>query len=114
MTPEGRVKAQIDKALLKWRAFFRKPVVNGMGKPMLDYVGHESKFGIGFHIEAKAPGGKPTPRQINMAREIFNSGGVVFLIEDDIGLLALTRWLDNPRSSYAYWHNLFPPLEDPE
>lgn len=111
MTPEGRVKKQIDALLDLHKAFYRKPVMNGMGKPMLDYVGHERRQGVGFHIEAKAPGGVPTKRQINTAREVFNAGGVVFLIEDDIGLEVLTQWLDNPHMLFAYWPDLFDTIE---
>lgn len=107
MTPEGEVKKHIDKMLKTHCAWFRKPVQNGMGSPMLDYVGHELKRGIGFHIEAKKPGGEPTARQKNTARDIYNHGGVVFLIRDHADLMMLDAWLQNPRHHYAWWGKLF-------
>ena len=62
-TPEGKVKDQIKSVLNKFGIYYFMPVQNGMGKPGLDfYCCYRGKF---IAIEAKAPGKKPTPRQLN-------------------------------------------------
>lgn len=96
MTPEARVKMHI-KALLKCRGVYsHMPVQNGMGNPTLDFNGCYT--GLYFAIEAKAPGKKPTPRQINTMRDIALAGGSVFLIDDPEGtdFDILRKWLNEP------------------
>jgi len=94
-TPEGRVKKEIDKLLEqahipKWTW---KPVVTSMGKPALDYIC--SINGRFVAIEAKAPGAWLTPRQRATARDIYLSGGKVFIISSAEGLGALERYLNH-------------------
>ncbi len=81
MTPEGRVKARVNRALSSLRKCYKfMPVQNGMGAPGLDYyccIG--GKF---VAIETKAPGKHLTPRQMDTVDNIENAGGVVFVIRD--------------------------------
>ena len=94
-TPEGRVKKEIDKLLAKYhiRTWIWKPVVTVMGKPGLDYIC--SINGRFLAIEAKAPGEWLNPRQRGTARDIYLSGGQVFVISGPEGLAALGRYLDH-------------------
>lgn len=80
-TPEGRVKEQVKQILLKYRSttYWHMPVQNGMGAPTLDFVG--CSMGRYFAIETKAPGGKPTPRQLLTIKEMRAAGGTVFIID---------------------------------
>ena len=86
MTPEGRIKAKLNRALKAlgpsvWRFM---PVQNGMGAPGLDYFlcvnGHF------LAIETKAPGKKLTPRQETTAANIVAAGGTVLLVRDEQSL----------------------------
>lgn len=81
MTPEGKVKDRIKSVLKKYAktVYWHMPVQNGMGAPTLDFVG--CAHGRYFAIEAKAPGGKMTARQILTAKEIRAAGGMVFVID---------------------------------
>jgi hypothetical protein len=99
MTPEGRVKREIDKLLARYapQLWAHKPVQNGMGKPCLDY--HCCYKGRYFAIEAKAAGEFLSQRQEITAREIETAGGMVFTIcgtaeEGQAALATLERWLD--------------------
>jgi hypothetical protein len=93
MTPEGKIKAKIDKLLKKYSyVYYHKPVMNGMGAPTLDYVGCAN--GRYFAIEAKAAGKTLTDRQRQTMLTIEAAGGDVFLISNDAQLEFLTGWLD--------------------
>ena len=50
-------------------------------------------YGVGFAVEAKRPGGKPTPRQEGIIERIQESGAVVFVVSDDNSLEILDDWL---------------------
>lgn len=91
MTPEGRVKAKVDKLLYKYDVYFEKPVTGGYGKNSLDYVG--CCQGAFFAVETKAPGNKPTPLQNYVADRMRAAGGVVFVVIGDQGLEELEGWL---------------------
>jgi len=83
MTPEGRVKAKLNRALKPlepwvWRFM---PVQNGMGAPGLDYfLCVNGRF---VAIETKAPGKKLTPRQETTKAKIIAAGGTVLVVDDD-------------------------------
>lgn len=90
MTPEGRVKNQIRKVLKEFGVWFYSPVSNGMGMHGIpDFVGIHK--GRSIMIEAKAPGGKPTPRQEITIAAIRSAGGQVFVIDGDCS--DLITWL---------------------
>jgi hypothetical protein len=93
-TPEGKVKAAIKKELDGrgfWRAgaarpeivegWYYMPVSNGMGVHGIpDFMCcYHGKL---FCIEAKAPGGQPTPNQLRRHEEIQAAHGVVLIVSD--------------------------------
>lgn len=73
------------------------PVQNGMGEPALDF--HTCHRGFYAAIETKAPGKKPTPRQMQTIRMVRSSGGSIFVIDNTNGadMAALIMWLSFPR-----------------
>lgn len=93
MTPEGRIKKQIKKILDNHvpNLYYYMPVPGGFGRQTLDYLGFY--YGRGFAIEAKQPGGKPTPRQEQSIAEIRAAGAAVFVIDGHQGLLEFETWL---------------------
>lgn len=88
MTPEGRVKKMVKKALDRlgadcWRFM---PVQTGFGSPALDYL--LSIRGRFVAIETKAPGKKLTPLQEGTKAAIEAAGGIVLVVWDE-GTLAI-------------------------
>ena len=83
MTPEGRIKAKVTKALKALPHVWRfMPVQNGMGSPALDYINCVNGYFVA--IETKVPGKQLTPRQKITARLIaYEAGGTVFVVRDD-------------------------------
>jgi hypothetical protein len=88
MTPEGKVKLQINRALatLDRRIYKFMPVQSGYGKKTLDYLLCVNGYFIA--IEAKAPGKDFTALQTQTAEDICAAGGRVFLVD---GLHSLAR-----------------------
>src|SRR2546430_646917 len=86
MTPEGRVKKMVKKALDTlgtdcWRFM---PVQTGFGAPALDYLlSIRSRF---VAIETKAPGKKLTPLQETTKAAIEAAGGIVLVVWDETSL----------------------------
>lgn len=80
-TPENKVKAQVKKVLEKFGdsidGFW--PVPSGYGESHLDYVG--CCKGFFFCIETKAPGKKPSPRQVFRIEMVRRANGKVFVID---------------------------------
>jgi hypothetical protein len=80
MTPEGKVKAAVNRVIDQYKSVYKfMPVPGGFGASSLDYllcVG--GKF---VAIETKAPGKKPTDRQKLVIGQITRAGGVVFVID---------------------------------
>ena len=73
MTPEGRIKAKINKVLAQWEGVYKfMPVQQGLGATTLDYLICVNSHFLG--IEAKAPGKKPTPRQLLTIQKIRDAG----------------------------------------
>jgi len=88
MTPEGRVKKMVKKALDTlggdcWRFM---PVQTGFGSPALDFL--LSIRGRFVAIETKAPGKKLTPLQEGTKAAIEKAGGIVLIVWDE-GSLAI-------------------------
>lgn len=88
MTPEGRVKRMVKKALDSlgedcWRFM---PVQTGYGSPALDYL--LSIRGRFVAIETKASGKKLTPLQEGTKASIEAAGGIVLVVWDE-GSLAI-------------------------
>jgi hypothetical protein len=89
-TPEGKVKERVKTLLKQHGAYWHCPVQNGMGKPALDFM-HVLVRGRPCAIETKAPGKKPTARQLLTIAEIEAAGGLVFVIDGDTS--ELEEWL---------------------
>lgn len=95
MTPESKVKAKVSKIIAKYLPDVYKfmPVPAGYGASSLDYI--LCVNGVFVGIETKAPGGKPTPRQLVVIKEIRDAGGIVFVIDgEDYQYDLLERFLE--------------------
>ena len=81
MTPEAKVKAKVRRVLEAYPGLYTFwPVPTGFGKTTLDVLGcWRGRF---FAIETKAPGGKPTLRQVGAIRQIERAMGRTFVIDD--------------------------------
>lgn len=110
MTPEGKIKAYLKKALKDAFGDYWKhgppgqrqcywefwPVQNGMGKATLDCIlcinGHFVAF------ETKKPGGKPTPRQTTTINDLRIAGAMVFVVDSENSIdasIADIKWVHN-------------------
>lgn len=79
-TPEGKVKRYVSRILKKAdNNYYFMPVQTGYGSPTLDYLG--TSRGRGFAIETKAPGKKPTVRQLAIIKEMEQAEMKVFVID---------------------------------
>lgn len=102
MTPEGKVKAAVNRIIDKYKGVYKfMPVPSGYGPSSLDYL-----LCINGHfvaIETKAPGKKPTDRQKMIIGQITRAGGVVFVIDSTDATHELETFLERhhhaPRSS---------------
>jgi hypothetical protein len=86
MTPEGKVKNKINRALAPFGPDIYKfmPVQTGYGKKTLDYLlCINGKF---VAIEAKAPGKTMTALQNETACQIIEAGGTVFVVDGPDGI----------------------------
>lgn len=106
-TPEGRVKDAVKKLIAKHNAsrasqiYSHWPVQAGYGEPTLDCVGSikdQTDKGRSFAIETKAPGEKPTPRQMLTIEKMLRGGVTVFII----GMIAF----DDPKYPYSEMESL--------
>lgn len=93
MTPEGRVKTRLRRALKNcgvdlWQYW---PVPRGYGMATLDCLlcvrGHF------VAVETKAPGKKLTPRQKGTWGDIAAAGGNVFQVENDEDISRVIGWI---------------------
>lgn len=82
MTPEGKIKAMVNRRMKKdFPAAYRfMPVQNGMGAPALDYFWCITGLFVAF--ETKVPGKNLTERQTTTACQIVDAGGMVFVIHN--------------------------------
>jgi hypothetical protein len=86
MTPEGRIKAKINKLIKELGntvyKFMPLPAIEGRGAPGLDY--YICAGGQWFAVEAKANEKElVTGRQIETMNQIRRAGGRVFVVYDD-------------------------------
>ena len=92
MTPEGKVKAKVNRALATLpRCFKHMPVMNGLGAPGLDYWCCVNGRFIG--IETKVKGKTFTPRQKCTKEQVEAAGGKVFMVDDDDTLETMMTYL---------------------
>lgn len=91
-TPEGKVKRKVSQILKgAEELYYFMPVQTGYGSPTLDYLG--CSRGRAFAIETKAPGKKPTARQVAIMQEMLAAGMAVFVIDgQDHQYEALKQW----------------------
>src|SRR5205823_20729 len=92
MTPEGKVKASVKKALNEIGAYHHWPVQNGMGAPCLDC--HGSYRGWYFAIETKAPGKHPTLRQLFTMGAVRKGSGIALVIDKPLSGPDLRKMLE--------------------
>jgi hypothetical protein len=93
VTPEGKVKAAVNKLLAKYKRVYRfMPVQYGYGESTLDFLicvnGHF------LAIETKAKGKKPTQRQKQVMEKITSAGGTALVIDDAADLTNLREYLE--------------------
>lgn len=95
MTPEGIVKAAVNKVLGGYghHVYRFMPVPTGFGKKTLDYL--VCAWGTFVSIETKAPGKKPTNLQNVAIKQIRDAGGVVFVIDRAEHVGTLKEYLDD-------------------
>ena len=105
MTPEGRVKAKLDKALRNIPNCYKfKPVQMGLGAATLDYLLCVKGNFIG--IETKANALKElTERQKITRKEMEAAHGRVFVVYDDVSLWETIVTLQNLKPVEAYIRN---------
>ena len=95
---ERYTKTKIKEVLAKYadHIYYFMPVPGGYGRTTIDYLGFAA--GLGFAIEAKRPGGKPTEKQEVIIEDIERGGARVFVINSQDGLDALDNWLSTVTS----------------
>lgn len=101
MTPEGKIKARLDRALKGISGCYKfKPVLNGMGSPSLDYILCVRSNWVAIETKASAAH-HMTPRQKETARQMREAGGTVLLVYDDKSLERAIRIISNMKP----WHD---------
>lgn len=98
MTPEGKIKAALDKMFKEEGVYYFCPATGGYGKSGVhDRVGCVS--GRFFSVETKADGTKPmTALQIKNAKEITEEGGAFFLVYDTLTIEEVRSFIHHARS----------------
>jgi hypothetical protein len=93
VTPEGRVKAAVNKLLAKYKRVYRfMPVQYGYGESTLDFL--ICVNGNFLAIETKTKGKKPTARQRQVIEKITAAGGTALVIDDAADLTELQEYLE--------------------
>lgn len=90
-TPEGKVKALVNRVLSRYKLYKYMPVPGGFGESTLDYlVCFKGRF---VAIETKAPGKKPTDRQKYVMAQMQRAGAAVFVVDGAVGAQDLDDYL---------------------
>jgi len=94
--PEAVVKAKVRRLLNEYgdELYSYWPVPSGFGRTTIDCLGcYRGRF---FSIEAKAPGRKPTLRQVDTLAQMERAMGKTFVIDSVSSpvLADLRTWLD--------------------
>jgi len=99
LTPEGRIKDLVKRLLRRHNVYYHMPVQNGLGAPSLDFICCcEGKY---FAIETKAPGKKPTIRQLKTINDIQLARGKAFVIDGESSMLSLEMWLNEVQGNVS-------------
>jgi len=81
MTPEGKVKAQVDKVLKKLGCYYFTPTTGGYGRSgVSDRI--VCYRGLFISVEVKAKGGKVTPLQARELVSVQKAGGLSMVIDE--------------------------------
>lgn len=99
MTPEGRVKQKVRKALkeLGKECWPFMPVQSGFGSPALDWL--NCIRGTFVAIETKKPGGRLTPLQLSTRAALLDAGAVVLVVKDDNDIEMMKEIISGLRGS---------------
>lgn len=95
-TPEGMIKKLVKELFKKHGVYYFMPVQTGYGTAGLDF--HCVYRGYAFCVETKAPGKKPTPRQLQTIGEIEKAGGICFVVSGVDSLRDVENWLNAMRA----------------
>jgi phosphoserine phosphatase len=110
-TPEGIVKQKVRGILDQYpRMYYDMPVPMGFGRATLDFIGFYN--GLGFAIETKTEGKKPTLRQAQTIAKMKAAGAAVFVISGtvDLAYADLIGWLEHNRPT-SHDHAHLPPVQ---
>ncbi len=100
VTPENKIKKQVNTLLAQYKPLYRYwPVPSGFGASSLDCI--VCYLGFFLAIETKAPGKKPTPRQQYCIDEMRAAHGTVFVIDSPSSLANLEQHLNWLKATYA-------------
>ena len=92
MTPEGKVKHEVNKQLKKIARLWKfMPVQSGRGRPALDYLLCINGYFVS--VETKAPGKKLTSRQEHTKAELEAAGAKVFIVDGRESLSAAIDYI---------------------
>lgn len=99
LTPEGKVKAAINKVLAGPDIYYFQPVQGGFGKAGVDYHCLIScrSIALAFFIEAKRAGKEPTDRQATFLEDRRKQGAKCFVIDSLMGVKLLQLWIEDIR-----------------
>lgn len=92
-TPEGKIKAKVDKALVQLKVWWFSPQAGPYGKAGIPdrIVCAGGKF-IGIEVKADRTK-KPTRLQISCMEKIESSGGRCFVVCDDESLAEAVAYI---------------------
>lgn len=94
MTPEGRIKAKVNRRLAAYPRIWRfMPVQRGLGAPALDYL--LCVNGRFVAIETKAKGKTLSPRQEQTRQRLQVAGAWVFVVDDDSSLNTAMAYIND-------------------
>ncbi len=93
MTPEGKIKKRLTEMLKAHKVWYFYPAANGMGRAGIpDVVAIVDGQFIGIECKADETK-KPTALQLQCAKQIREAGGYWFLINGDLSLEQLDKWI---------------------
>lgn len=94
-TPEGRVKAKVDRLLKAKGVWYFSPQAGPYGRSGIpDRIAVVRGIFVG--IECKAdPYKKPTALQLECMRQIEDAGGKCFVVDSQSSLDIVEQWIDD-------------------
>lgn len=95
-TPEGRVKAKLDKLLKSYgdELFYFSPQAGPYGRAGIpDRIVCVRGYFLGIEVK-KDHAAKPTPLQEKCMLDINKAGGRTFVVYDDVTIAKVKTWID--------------------